>query len=104
MDIVGNPMAVARKLGVNTADKIEGDSTLPHEICKIGLNSVNAIASVASSVSGSIYKFTHLLTMNPIKDEDMRNPHNVKEGIIEGVQSAQDEFFDGVLGIFFKPR
>ena len=104
MDIVGNPLAVARKLGVNTADKIEGDVTFRGELGKIGLNSINALASVASSVSGSVYQFTHYVTMNPIQDEDMPNPHNIKEGLMDGIQGAQDEFFDGILGLFFKPR
>ena len=34
----------------------------------------------------------------------MTNPHNVKEGVIEGLVGAKDEFFDGVLGLYFKPK
>jgi hypothetical protein len=42
--------------------------------------------------------------MNKILDEDMTNPHNVKEGLTEGISGAKDEFFDGVLGLYFKPQ
>jgi hypothetical protein len=53
MDILGNPTMVARKLGMNTTDKI-GVSAIS-EVSKMGLNSVNALSSATSSMSAALY-------------------------------------------------